>query len=202
MDEKEYQIIGFLPYQTMAETIDGRPCADLGLSVKWATCNVGADHPEEFGKYFAWGEKTEKTTYNWTTYEHCEGTSKTCKDIGADIAGTQYDVVPSDFGNSYVMPSKEQMSELQKNCKWVWSKEGEVSGYKVFGDNGNYIFLPAGGYITTKSNGVGSYGSYYTSTSNANDVKSAYKLYFGINTYKLMTEYKYSACNIRPVLKP
>ena len=81
---------------------------DLGLpsGTKWACCNVGADTPEAYGGYYAWGETEEKSTYSWSNYIHCNGSRETVHDIGSDIAGTEYDVAHVKWGGSWVMPSR------------------------------------------------------------------------------------------------
>lgn len=163
-DEDNYYIIGFTPLSPMTENVNGKECADLGLSVKWATCNVGATSPEDYGGYYAWGETEEKDTYNWSTYKYYSNESSTCENIGDNISGTQYDVAQYIWRSPWTMPTKEEMDELQTKCDWIWTVEKSVNGYKVFGDNGNYIFLPAAGYKTTSLRGVGTNGYYITAT--------------------------------------
>lgn len=121
---------------------------DLGLpsGTKWACCNVGAQKPEDYGGYYAWGETTEKSRYFWDTYIHCDGSSSTCHDIGKDIAGTQYDAATANWGSPWVMPNKEQMEELVDNCTKEWTTENGVNGWRFTGPNGASIFLPAAGY--------------------------------------------------------
>ena len=121
---------------------------DLGLpsGTKWACCNVGAEKPEDYGGYFAWGETTEKSSYNWSTYVHCDGSSSTCHDIGKDIAGTQYDAATANWGSPWVMPSLDQMNELKNNCTSEWTTENGVNGRRFTGPNGASIFLPAAGH--------------------------------------------------------
>lgn len=162
--EDNYQIIGFTPLLPTTEYISGHKCTDLGLSVKWATCNVGANNPEEYGGYFAWGEKEEKSSYSWKTYDYCSGSSSTCEDIGKDISGTQYDAAREIMGSYWTIPTKEEMDELRTKCDWVWTSENGVSGYKVFGGTGNYIFLPTAGYKTTSLKYGGTNGYYMTAT--------------------------------------
>ena len=121
---------------------------DLGLPSKtlWATCNVGAMEPEEYGYYFAWGETTTKSTYSWTNYKYCSGSSSTVRDIGTDIAGTSYDAAKATHGNSWAMPSVEQMNELINNCKLALATVNGVKGIRLTGPNGNTIFFPMAGY--------------------------------------------------------
>ena len=104
---------------------NGHAYIDLGLSVKWATYNVGADSPDEYGDYYAWGETATKSSYyakNCITWE---------QEVG-DISGTlQYDAATAKWGGSWRMPSLEEFNELQNNCTWEWTTLGGANGYKV-----------------------------------------------------------------------
>lgn len=115
---------------------------DLGLTVKWATFNVGASSPEEFGNYFAWGETEPKDKYSLSTYFDSD------YEISEDIAGTEYDVATVKWGESWRMPTSEEISELMKNCTFERCTQDEVIGELVTGTNGNTIFLPATGRYT------------------------------------------------------
>ena len=140
---------------------------DLGLSVKWATFNVGATSPEDYGDYFAWGETEPKETYSWATYKW--GTSSNLTKYNTTDGKTTLD--PEDdaakvlWGGYWRMPSKEEVDELTQQCTWIWTTHNNVNGYKVTGPNGNSIFLPAAGY---KGAGptypAGEDGLYWTST--------------------------------------
>ena len=142
---------------------------DLGLSVKWATFNVGATSPEDYGDYFAWGETETKENYNWATYKWCEGTStnmtKYNAEDGKTILEPADDVAQVYWGEKWRMPSKEEVDELTQQCNWIWTTHNNVNGYKVTGPNGNSIFLPAAGY---KGGGptypAGEDGLYWTNT--------------------------------------
>lgn len=153
---------------------------DLGLSTKWACCNVDAHAPEEYGGYYAWGEIEEKAVNNWSTYTHTDGSSKTCN-LGSDIAGTQYDVAHVKWGGSWNMPTKDQVTELLDNCETEWTTMNGVKGRKFTGPNGNSIFLPAAGYHPESSviqEGGGS--GIWTSTFVGNSYYGrAYTLSFG-----------------------
>lgn len=122
---------------------------DLGLpsGTKWASCNVGATKPEEFGGYFAWGETEEKTIYKWRTYIHWLGFEDDCKYLGSDIAGTEYDVAHVKWGGNWRMPTLKQFMELLKHCNHEWIVKNGVYGRKFTSKiNGNSIFLPAAGF--------------------------------------------------------
>ena len=148
-------------------TLDMHDYVDLGLSVKWATFNVGATSPEDYGDYFAWGETEPKETYSWATYKW--GTSSNLTKYNTTDGKTTLD--PEDdaakvlWGGYWRMPSKEEVDELTQQCTWIWTTHNNVNGYKVTGPNGNSIFLPAAGY---KGAGptypAGEDGLYWTST--------------------------------------
>lgn len=116
---------------------------DLGLSVKWASCNVGANKPEEYGGYYAWGETNEKTEYDWDTYAY-HGTGGYIN-IGDDISGTGYDVARIRWGGSWRMPTKAECDELVRRCTRTWITYNGVNGLLITGPTGNSIFLPAAG---------------------------------------------------------
>ena len=144
------------------DEIDGHRYVDLGLSVKWATCNVGADSPEDYGDYFAWGETKPKSTYNESTYKWYQGDSydltKYCtdRDYGTVDNKTQLDLSDDaahvNWGGSWRMPTYDEWTELKEKCTWTWHRhtyyyDDEVVGYEVTSKiNGNSIFLPAAGY--------------------------------------------------------
>ena len=115
---------------------------NLPLGTKWACCNVGADKPEAYGGYYAWGETEEKTYYSWSNYTHCDGAEYTSHDIGYNIAGTQYDVAYVKWGESWAMPTLEQVKELLNNSTSTRTTMNGVNGYKITGSNGGNIFLP------------------------------------------------------------
>lgn len=127
-------------------TINGHEWVDLGLSVKWATCNVGATSPERIGNYYAWGETRPKSHY---TREN----SVTWRKYIGDIAGNaQYDAARANWGGNWRMPTKTECQELVKNCTWERAKQGGMNGYKVTSKkNGNSIFLIFSGYVASHS---------------------------------------------------
>lgn len=161
---------------------------DLGLSVKWATCNVGATQPEEYGDYFAWGETKPKEVYDWSTYKYMQngkssweyitkytipdnqktgiwyngdtfiGDNKTTLDLADDAAHVNW-------GGSWRMPTVEEFGELHKKCTWTLIQKKGINGYEVEGPNGNSIFLPAASARDGSSlYDVGSDGHYWSSS--------------------------------------
>ncbi len=134
----------------------------MGLSVKWATCNVGATNPGDYGNYYAWGETTTKTSYydeNSKTYENSY--------YNYDIGGNRHlDAARARWGGEWRLPTMEECQELLDNCTWEWSTQNGNKGYKVTSEiNGNSIFLPAAGvHCATLVIGDGSEGYYWSST--------------------------------------
>ncbi|MBO7660089.1 MAG: hypothetical protein J6S65_00940 [Bacteroidaceae bacterium] len=125
---------------------------DLGLpsGTKWACCNVGASYPYDYGRYYAWGETEEKFQYDWSTYIHCDGSEKTCHNLGdgAIISGTQYDVARVKWGESWRLPYDGEQRELLSKCTWTSTTIYGVKGQLVTGSNGNCVFFPLAGYRT------------------------------------------------------
>ena len=169
--------------------INGHEYVDLGLSVKWATCNVGANKPEEYGNYYAWGETTTKSSY---TEDNC----LTCGANISDISGNAiYDAARANWGDSWRMPTIAEMEELKNKCTWGWTSQSGVNGYKVTGPNGNSIFLPAAGIQldSDSPHGVGKGGCYWSSTSD-DDSRAIYaqRIMFGsrkLNVDKFLRKY-------------
>ena len=176
---------------------------DLGLpsGTLWACCNVGADKPEAYGDYYAWGETNTKSTYSWSTYTHCDGSSSTCHNLGSDIAGTQYDVAHVKWGGSWVMPSKEQQDELRNNCTYEWTTVNGVKGGKFTSKaNGGSMFLPAAGDRSYSDlNYAGSRGDYWSSTQGPSYTGYAYYLYFYSSGTRTDSDYRYDGRSVRPV---
>ena len=131
---------------------------DLGLSIKWANCNVGASRPEEYGDYFSWGEISSKDNYSNTN-------TLTWGNPMEDIEGNPlYDAATAILGDGWRMPTQNEMKELINSCTWVWTTLNDVNGCRVTGPNGNSIFLPAAGYYAGKQSwSVGSNGYYWSS---------------------------------------
>ena len=148
---------------------NGHRYVDLGLSVKWATCNVGASEPEYYGDYFAWGETRPKGYYDWSNYKWCNGTydnlTKYCTIDNKTVLEAADDAARANWGGSWRMPTIEEWSELQHNCTWTWTGLNGISGYKVTADNGNSIFLPASGYFIGESVSIGYGVAHYWSNS-------------------------------------
>ena len=123
---------------------------DLGLSVKWATFNVGATSPEDYGDYFAWGETEPKETYSWATYKWCDETdanmTKYNKTDGKTTLELADDAAHVIWGDRWRMPTKAEIQELFDKCTWEADTVHGMSGKRVTGPNGNSIFIPTTGY--------------------------------------------------------
>ena len=189
-DDDEYPVI------LNSGILNGYKWVDLGLSVKWATCNVGANSPEEYGDYFAWGETSPKTTY---TRENCKTYEKNMGDI--DISGNpEYDAATANWGDDWRMPTKAEMQELIDNCTWTWVIQNGVKGYKVSSEeNGNSIFLPAAGYRYGSSPSYVGYNGYYWSSTPHELTYSAYYLFFDSSNGDYDWFYRYDGRSVRPV---
>lgn len=137
---------------------------DLGLSVNWASFNLGASNPQEYGDYLSWGEIYNKGYYTVNNYRYDkeEFLKLTQED---NISGTEYDAAHVRLGGDWRMPTREECQELVDNCTWSWEQYGDNKyGMRVTGPNGNSIFLPAGGYPNPSWSGVGTYGTYWTAS--------------------------------------
>ena len=183
---------------------------DLGLSVKWASCNVGAEKPEEYGNYYAWGETEPKAKYDWSTYKYWKGTSKTlakyCTNSIEGIVDNKTVLDPEDdvahvnWGGTWRMPTKAEQVELCNNCTWDWITQNGVKGYKVTGPNGNSIFLPAAGYMRGGTlNDAGSSGSYWSSSLDTGSPNYVYYVEFDSDYVRWDICYHYFGRSVRPV---
>lgn len=135
-------------------TIDGHDYVDLGLSVKWATCNVGAEKPSDYGDYFAWGDTTVVDEF----------TVSVPPGQRYDFSiGSTGDAVKSNWGAQWRRPRIREFVELRDSCQWQWTTVDDHQGYKITGPNGNSIFLPAAGYRYGSSQCyVGVWGYYWS----------------------------------------
>ena len=153
---------------------------DLGLpsGLLWATCNVGAENPEDYGDYFAWGETTTKSTYDWSTYQYCNGSyttlTKYCNNSSFGYNGftdnlttllPEDDAATANWGTDWRMPTREEWQELLNNTTVTWTTQNGVNGRLLTASNGNSLFLPAAGYRSSSYLCyAGSYGYYWSSS--------------------------------------
>ena len=165
-------------------TLKMREYVDLGITVdgkkiKWATCNVGASKPEDYGDYFAWGEtsgyNSGKTNFSWTTYFDTSDGGTTFTKYATDkktVLDFEDDAARASWGGSWRMPTDEEWTWLLENCTWTWTDNyngtgvaGRIVTSNVSGYKGNTIFLPAAGYRSnTYLYSAGSNGYYWSSS--------------------------------------
>ena len=223
IDGKEYG--GSVKSFTTKDTKEnGYEFVDLGLSVKWATWNVGASHPWEGGEPYAWGEIETKSSYTWTNYKfRTSGDSydnvkfnkyNTSSSYGTvdnkTTLDSEDDVAHVKWGGNWRMPTQAELDELRNNCIWTWFDSGNTefhgkAGYKVTsrvsGYTDRFIFLPAAGYRGgTDLYYVGSYG-HYLSSSLHTDLPYDGRFLSFINSAYLSTSYggRYLGRSVRPV---
>ena len=167
---------------------------DLGLSVKWATMNVGASSPGDYGDYFAWGEvhpKSEYTEENSLTYK---------KEMGGIIGNSKYDAACYHWGSSWRLPTKKELEELKDKCRWSWTQQDGHKGYKVVGPNGNSIFLPAAGLrYGTSTRYVGTGGYYWSGSHYESDTPHACNLIFDGGDRRVNWSSRDDGQSVRPV---
>ena len=191
---------------TTLDPTNGYEYVDLGLSVKWATCNVGANAPEEYGNYYAFGDTSIKETYdkyNCPTYGLSISQLQSQGYIdGEENLTSQYDAATANWGGYWRMPTYYELEELINSCTWTWTTQNGVNGYKVIGPSGASIFLPAAGYGYGSSlSNAGGYGFYWSSTLSTLGDDNAYSLYFDGGKHVLSRNYLAYGQSVRPVLE-
>ena len=176
---------------------------DLGLSVMWATCNVGATTPEEYGDLFAWGETEPKEVYGWNTYKWCNGTENNMTKYNATDGLTtllpEDDAAHVNWGGQWRMPSDVEMSELISDCTWELITKNGVKGYQITSKVEGYldlsIFWPCAGYLNHDLNNIVSASArYWTNKCNGSKACNLYEF------ETIMYNTRRCGCSIRPVL--
>ena len=177
---------------------------DLGLSVKWATFNIGASAPEEAGDYFAWGEVKTKNEYKESNYVWYNGSNANIRKYNSTdnilTLESADDVAHAEWGGDWRMPTKDEFQELLDECTWTWKDNGyEVKSNKT-GFTENKIFIPAAGIISTDGLGsVGTLGYYWTSSINSEKWFGAYGVMI-MSFMKSMTDLQRNeGLTVRPV---
>lgn len=182
---------------------------DLGLpsGLLWATCNVGADKPEDYGDYFAWGEIQPNDYYDWSVYRYCNGSistlTKYCNKSNYGYNGftdnlttllPEDDAGTANWGSDWRMPTKEEWQELYNNTTCIWTTQNGVNGRLHTASNGNSLFIPAAGYRNLSDfSYAGSYGYYWSSSLYTDWPYLAW--YFGFNSgYYNDMYYNYRYC--------
>ena len=182
---------------------------DLGLSVKWASFNLGASKPEEYGKYYAWAATTgyasgESYDFSWANTPYCNdsnGNSWSKYTSGNATLESSDDAATVNLGGSWRMPTHAEWQELSSKCTWTWTSQNGINGYKVSASNGNWIFLPAASHrYGTSSDDVGSYGRYWSSQVHSSNVDYAWHMYFNSGDRDPDSDYyRYDGFSVRPV---
>jgi hypothetical protein len=185
---------------------NGYEAVDLGLSVKWATMNIGATYPSGWGDYFAWGETEPKSNYYWTTYKwspdydwttpvftkYNQLDNETTLDLSDDAAN-------ANWGGAWRMPTYDEMNELITKCLWTWQSDGCL----VTGANGNSIFLPAAGYrLFSSFSNDNNLGWYWSSSLSTDDPANSRCIRIGSSYYGISSMWstsRYEGFTIRAV---
>ena len=188
---------------------------DLGLpsGTLWATCNVGANAPEEYGDYFAWGETMPKDVYDWNTYQYCMGSNnnltKYCDNSSYGYEGftdgltallSEDDAARANWGGDWRIPTKEEFEELYNNTITTWTQQNGVEGRLFTASNGNTLFLPGAGYRSGSSfNNAGSYGIYWMSSLSTDNPSRARSFFFGSGYHGMNVYERNLGHSVRPV---
>ena len=188
---------------------------DLGLpsGLLWAICNLGANTPEEYGDYFAWGETQPKDNFNWSTYVHCMGSditlTKYCNNSSFGYNGftdnlttllPEDDAATANWGNNWRMPTKTEWRELFTKTTVTWTTQNGVSGYRFTASNGNTLFLPSTGCRYNDHLFYAGSHAYYWSSSLYTDPNDAWHFYIDSDgVYGIFTEVREWGQTVRAV---
>ena len=212
--------------QEVVETsiiVNGHEAVDLGLSVKWATCNIGATKPQEYGDYFAWGETVSKSDYRWKTYKWCKGGSETnltkyntSSKLGAVdnkiLLDSEDDVASVKWKGGWRMPTYEEFNELKSKCTSTWTDDyngtgvsGRVFTSRLSGYESRSIFLPVAGcymYGVSKDS-EGKRGYYWSSSLYIDNSRAPWFFYFIQSSSPSLVAAQGRCCgfSVRPVIK-
>ena len=190
---------------------------DLGLpsGTKWATYNVGATKPTEYGDYFAWGETKPKEDYSWETYKWCKGWSNSMTKYSTNsfygtkdnktVLDAEDDAATANWGSAWRMPTWKEIKELLDGCYWEWVKDFNGSGYNgrlgTSKKNGATIFLPAAGYRDSGRHLAGDNGYYWSSSLHESQLSYAYSLSFDNYNIRSSSTVRYYGRSVRAVLR-
>ncbi len=205
---------------------NGHAYVDLGLSVKWATCNIGAIHASDYGDYFAWGHTEPDDHYDWDYYKYGgeDGRWMYKYVTNADftynhderevdnkiVLEPEDDAATVNWGGAWRMPTKTEMEELVEKCKWIKIETKVdyltvVKGYQVKGPNGKSIFMPFPGYMSydnLNADGIFGRGYYWSNSLHADYSNMAYILRIcpsGIIEVEIGTNTRQDGLSVRPV---
>lgn len=182
------------PKQPVKQSVEsGIEAVDMALSVRWASCNVGACSPTQIGDFYAWGECEVSASYGWKESKSYDRPYAATLQIEDDVAARK-------LGDGWRMPTREEFAELIERCEWRETSRDGCFGFEVVASNGNMIFLPAAGYCydtTHYHNGLEAL--YWSASSVKGDNKQAIAL--RANNHELLLEgiYRYYGASVRPV---
>lgn len=192
---------------------NGHTYVNLGLSVLWATCNIGTEKPENYGDYYAWGETSYKLNYNWGSYKWSDWAPSTLtkynnnSDYGTvdnkNVLEEEDDVAHTEWSGSWRMPTKGEFDELLQNCTCTWITQNGVNGFLMTSNKANFtdrsIFLPAAGYRSgSRLLYEGASGGYWSSNGSS---QIAYSFIFdsgGVDKYNSQVD-RCRGLSVRPV---
>lgn len=202
--------------EEQGNVLNGHTWQDLGLpsGTLWATTNLGAETPEATGDYFAWGEVESKTKFSQNNYAYnpnAEGFTKYVSKQHRELGYDQFyddltqlvaddDAAQTLWGKGWGMPTYAQMKELITRCTWEWTQSEGTNGYRVYGPNGQSIFIPAAGCRSaSRQIGVGKTASFWLSDLYAPMPNQACCLFFNMDTHYMSMSDRYGGQTIRPV---
>ncbi len=218
MKTKLISLVGTLFFSAtlFAEWHNGHEYVDLGLpsGTLWATCNIGATNPEDYGDYFAWGELEPKVDYTWENYKYGnakDSLTKYCNDSSKGLNGfidNLIELVPADdaaailWGGAWKMPTRTDIRELLDYCQWSWTIRNNVQGYEIKGLNENILFLPAAGLFRDgKLRYDQEYGYYWSSSNHSAGPEFATNITFADEAMHTDGFLRYGGMQIRPTCK-
>ena len=206
-------------YASCSIRVMQNPCpagaVDLGLSVYWASCNVGASKPEEYGDYYAWGETETKSYYTWKTYLLCipshysadkllkYNTSYSYGDVDNNtVLDPEDDVAHVKLGYNWRMPTDEEWTELMTKCTLTWTDNYNgtgVLGRMATGPNGKSIFLPAAGLRDDYYTNFKEEGLYWSSSLYTDDPRDAWYFNTSSANSNIRSRWRQYGLSVRPV---
>lgn len=185
-------------YRYTCNVIDNHYAVDLGLSVLWADCNVGANYPSEFGGLYGWTDATgNNTSINNNVYPSANPPMSIC-------GNAKYDIARKKWGGAWKLPTKDEFNELIKKCTWELEVIGNSGGYIVTGPNGNKIFLPLAGQRKGQKNMAEYTGMYWSGNSSLKPChgfkNAAYSLSLSAYNASTVLAPRFMGQSVRPVL--
>ena len=204
-----------LDYEQGKAPVSSHDYVDLGLpsGTLWATMNIGATAPEEYGDYFAWGEIEPKESYNWTTYKWCNGSWNSMTKYGVKssfgvvdnktVLDPEDDAATMNWGSEWCMPTKEQQDELRNNCTREWTTINGVKGCLLTSNiNEATLFLPAAGYIWNSTVSSGGSSGFYWSRNLKTTGGGSHSLFFSSNSMSITDYSRGYGQSVRAVRAP